>query len=97
MSFNALHTILHDVDEHLLEKHGVEAHRDSLVCEPEVDADLCRNAEALEEGAAGLHFLTEVAELQGGFWNLNDIGEAGDEVGHGQETVLQGMENSIFH
>ena len=62
---------------------------DSFVGEMEVETDVGRKAEILEEGTAGLDFLAEVAELELWRRNLDDFGETGDEGGHSEQTVAE--------
>ena len=61
---DTLHSILDDVDEHLLEQDGVEPHGCGFVGEAEADAYALHGAEALQERPASLHLLAQVAELQ---------------------------------
>ena len=76
---DTLHSILDNVDKHLLEQDGVKMNGYCFVGQTEVNIDVRLRTQVFEEGAAGFHLLTEVAELQLRLWNLYHIGKAGNE------------------
>ena len=73
---DTLHSILDDVDEHLLEQDGIEMNGYGFVGQTEVNMDVRLRTQVFEEGTAGFHLLAEVAELQLRLWNLYDFGKA---------------------
>ncbi len=74
---NALHSILDDVDEHLLEKDGIKMNGYGFVGQTEVNMDVRLRTQVFEEGTTGFHLLAEIAELQLRLRNLYDFGKAG--------------------
>ena len=73
---DALHSILDDVDEYLLEKNGVKMNGYGFVGQTEVNIDVRLRTQVFEEGTAGFHLLAEVAELQ---LRLRNLYETNDE------------------
>ena len=74
-----LHSILDDVDEHLLEKNCIKMNGYGFVGQTEVNMDVRLRTEVFEEGATGFHLLAEVAKLQLRLRNLYYFGKAGDK------------------
>ena len=73
---DTLHSILDNVDEHLLEKDRIKMNGYGFVGQTEVNMDMRLRTQVFEEGTAGFHLLAEVAELQLRLWNLYDFGKA---------------------
>ena len=84
---DALHSILDDVDEHLLEKDGIKMNGYCFVGQTEVNMDVRLRTQVFEEGATGFHLLAEVAELQLRLRNLHYFGKAGDKGREGGEPL----------
>lgn len=84
---DTLHSILDDVDEHLLEKDGIEMNGYGFVGQTEVNMDVRLRTQVFEEGAAGFHLFAEVAELQLRLRNLYYFGKAGDKGREGGEPL----------
>ena len=84
---DALHSILDNVDEYLLEKDGVKMNGYGFVGKTEFDLDMSLGTQVFKEWATGIHLLTEVAELQLRLWNLYHIGKAGNEGRKGGESL----------
>ena len=61
---DTLHSILDDVDKHLLEQDGVKMNGYGFVGKTEFDLDMSLGTQVFKEWATGIHLLTEVAELQ---------------------------------
>ena len=59
----AFNRVLHYIHQHLLEEDRIEVNGDGFIGKMKVETDVGRKAEILEEGAAGLYLLAEVAEL----------------------------------
>ena len=91
---DTLHTVLYYIHQYLLKEDVVEMNGDGIVGEMKVETDIGVEAEVFEEGAAGLNLLAEVTELQLRRGNLDDFGKAGDEGGHGEQTVAK---RSLLH
>ena len=62
--FYTLYGILDDVDKYLLEEDGVKMNGNGFVGQMEVYLDVGLRTQILEEGTAGIHLFTEVAQLQ---------------------------------
>ena len=58
---DTLHSILDDVDEHLLEQDGIKMNGYCFVGEMEVNFNVCLRTQVFEEGTTSIHFFTEVA------------------------------------
>ena len=84
---DTLHSILDDVDEHLLEKDGIKMNGYGFVGQTEVNMDVRLRTQVFEEGTAGFHLLAEVAELQLRLRNLYYFGKAGDKGREGGEPL----------
>ena len=84
---DTLHSILDDVDEHLLEKDGIKMNGYGFVGQTEVNMDVRLRTQVLEEGTAGFHLFAEVAELQLRLRNLYYFGKAGDKGREGGEPL----------
>ena len=84
---DTLHSILDDVDEHLLEKDGIKMNGYCFVGQTEVNMDVRLRTQVFEEGATGFHLLAEVAELQLRLRNLYYFGKAGDKGREGGEPI----------
>ena len=84
---DTLHSILDDVDEHLLEQDGIEMNGYGFVGQTEVNMDVRLRTQVFEEGATGFHLLAEVAELQLRLRNLYYFGKAGDKGREGGEPL----------
>ena len=84
---DTLHSILDDVDEHLLEKDGIEMNGYGFVGQTEVNMDVRLRTQVFEEGAAGFHLFAEVAELQLRLRNLYYFGKAGYKGREGGEPL----------
>ena len=84
---DTLHSILDNVDEHLLEKDGIEMNGYGFVGQTEVNMDVRLRTQVFEEGAAGFHLFAEVAELQLRLRNLYYFGKAGDKGREGGEPL----------
>ena len=76
---DTLHSILDDVDEHLLEHDGIEMNGYGFVGQTEVNMDVRLRTQVFEEGTAGFHLLAEIAELQLRLRYFDDFGKAGDK------------------
>ena len=76
---DTLHSILDDVDKHLLEQDGIKMNGYGFVGQMEVNMDVRLRTQVFKEWATSIHLLTEVAELQLRLWNLYHIGKAGNE------------------
>ena len=84
---DTLHSILDDVDKHLLEQDGIKMNGYGFVGQTEVNMDVCLRTQVFEEGAAGFHLFAEVAELQLRLRNLYSFGKAGDKGREGGEPL----------
>ena len=84
---DTLHSILDDVDEHLLEKDGIKMNGYGFVGQTEVNMDVRLRTQVFEEGATGFHLFAEVAELQLRLRNLYYFGKAGDKGREGGEPL----------
>ena len=84
---DTLHSILDDVDEHLLEKDGIKMNGYGFVGQTEVNVDVRLRTQVFEEGATGFHLLAKVAELQLRLRNLYYFGKAGDKGREGGEPL----------
>ena len=73
---DALHSILDDVDEHLLEKDGIKMNGYGFVGQTEVNMDVRLRTQVFEEGTTGFHLFAKVAELQLRLRNLYYFGKA---------------------
>lgn len=76
---DTFHSILDNVDKHLLEEDTIQTNGNSVISKKEVNMNVSLRTQIFEEWATGLHLLTEVAELQLWLWNLYHFGEACDE------------------
>ena len=84
---DTLHSILDDVDEHLLEQDGVKMNGYGFVGKTEFDLDMSLGTQVFKEGATGIHLLTEVAELLLRLRNLYYFGKSGDKGREGGEPL----------
>ena len=64
---DTLHSILDDVDEHLLEKDGIKMNGYCFVGQTEVNMDVCLRTQVFEEGA------TTISESCGGVGGNNEL------------------------
>ena len=84
---DTLHSILDNVDKHLLEQDGIKMNGYCFVGQTEVNMDVRLSTQVFEEGATGFHLLAEVAELQLRLRNLYYFGKAGDKGREGGEPL----------
>ena len=84
---DTLHSILDDVDEHLLEQDGVKMNGYGFVGQTEVNMDVRLRTQVFEEGTTGFHLLAKVAELQLRLRNLYYFCKAGYKGREGGEPL----------
>ena len=99
---DTLHSILDNVDEHLLEKDRIKMNGYGFIGQTEVNMDVRLRTQVFEERTTGFHLLAEIAELQLWLRNFNYFCKSGDKGGEGGEplnctSLIFNFQFSIFN